>query len=323
MAVEVTPTLVELLNAPRLTLYKVARDAKLAVDRDARKWDLARLLAEEFGEDIPAQAAEYLHAGQRSISWIRLVPESEEFALGDPDYTYPMRGMEVSEAEVDAALTEEFGRDDPYDIDERPEAIIEGRPQLIVARRRDDGILLLFAIAQRKGQAIHNFRATTVVEDDFFPVIFRPDLGLFEVRASAEQARRLRKSWLRDFAAALSAQPVPVAIPYVDLRGLRDELGAKLDVYTGAEADGTSIYETYRLTRDEDVCNDLLDEAKFLEDTDGLTPLNGDLLFEFSEEFPEVRVHVSCNNGSIWIRTAVPESVIRRVREAVEKVKGL
>src|SRR5215212_6792680 len=159
MAVEVTPTLVELLNAPRLTLYKVARDAKLAVDRDARKWDLARLLAEEFGEDIPAQAAEYLHAGQRSISWIRLVPESEEFALGDPDYTYPMRGMEVSEAEVDAALTEEFGRDDPYDIDERPEAIIEGRPQLIVARRRDDGILLLFAIAQRKGQAIHNFRA--------------------------------------------------------------------------------------------------------------------------------------------------------------------
>ena len=319
----VTSTLVELLNAPRLTLYKVARDARLPVDRDSRKWDIARALAEAFGDDIPAEAAEYLHAGQRSISWIRLAPESEEFALGDAKFTYPMRGMEISEAEVRAALASEFDREDPYDIKERPEVILEGQPQLIVARHRDDGILLLFAIAQRKGQAIHNFHATTVVEDDFFPVIFRPSLGLLEVRASSDQARRLRKTWLQRFASALGAQPVPVSIPYVDLQSLRVELRGKLDVYTGAESDGTSIYETHRLTRDEDVCDDLLDEERFLEDTSGLTPLNGDLLFEFSDEFKEVRVHVSCNNGSIWIRTAVPEEVIIHVREAMERIKGL
>jgi hypothetical protein len=322
-AVAVTSTLVELLNAPRRTLLKVAQQAGIPISRDTRKWDIARALAEKFGDEIPEEAAEYLYAGQRSISWIRLIPESEEFAIGDPEYTYPMRGMKISKEEVESALASEFNREDPYDIEERPEIILEGQPQLIVARPHEDGVLFLFAIAMRKGQAIHNFKAVSVVEDDFFPVIFRPELGLFEVRASADQARRLRRTWLRQFAAGLGAQSVPVSIPYSDLRLLHAELDAKLDVYTGAETDGTSIYETHRYTRDDETCDDLLEETRFQEDTENLMPVNGDLLFKFSEELDEVRVHVSCNNGSIWIRTAVPEGVIRYVRAAMEKVKGV
>jgi hypothetical protein len=137
-----------------------------------------------------------------------------------------MRGMEISKEEVGDALASEFNREDPFDIEERPEAILEGQPQLIVARPHEDGVLFLFAIAMRKGQAIHNFKATSVVEDDFFPVIFRPELGLFEVRASADQARRLRRTWLRQFAASLGAQCIPVSIPYSDLRLLHGELNA-------------------------------------------------------------------------------------------------
>jgi len=322
-AVPVTSTLVELLNAPRRTLLKVARSAGLEFSRDARKWDVAKALAQEFGEEIPEEAAKYVYAGQRSISWIRLVPEEEEFEIGDPEMSYPMRGVPLNLSEIEGALASEFQRENPFDVDERPDQILEGEPQLIVARRRDDGILLLFAIAQRKGQVIHNFQATSVIEDDFFPVILRPDLGLLEVRASTDQARRLSRTWLRRFAAALGTQPVPVSIPYVDLRHLHDELDGKLDVFTGAESQGTSIYETHRFTRDEETCDDLLEEQRFAEDTAQLLPLNGDIVFEYPPEFNEVRVHVSCNNGSIWIRTAVPEEVILHVREAMERIKGL
>jgi len=321
--VPVTSTLVELLNAPRSTLLKVAQSAGIELPREARKWDIARALARAFGEDIPEEAARYLYAGQRSISWIRLVPEEDEFQIGDPEMSYPMRGVRLELSEIEKALADEFQREDPFDIEERPEQILEGEPQLIVARRRDDGILLLFAIAQRKGQMIHNFRAVSVVEDDFFPVILRPEFGLLEVRASTDQARRLARTWLRRFAAALGTQPVPVSIPYTDLKKLHDELDGKLDVYTGAEAQGTSIYETHRFTRDEETCDDLLKEPRFANDTANLLPLNGDIVFEYSPEFSEVRVHVSCNNGSIWIRTAVPEEVILHVREALERIKGL
>lgn len=322
-AVPVTATLVELLNAPRQTLVKVARGAGLELPRDVRKWDVAKALAQVFREDIPEEAAKYVYAGQRSISWIRLVPEEEEFELGDPQMTYPMRGVPVELSEIQGVLATEFQREDPFDVEGRPEQILEGEPQLIVARHREDGILLLFAIAQRRGQVIHNFRATSVIEDEFFPVIFRPELGLLEVRASTDQVRRLMRTWLRRFAAALGTQAVPVSIPYSDLRRLHDELDGKLDVYTGAETQGTSIYETHRFTRDEETCDDLLKEQRFAEDTAQLLPLNGDIIFEYPSEFDEVRVHVSCNNGSIWIRTAVPEEVILYVREAMERVKGL
>jgi hypothetical protein len=322
-AVPVTSTLVELLNAPRQTLLKVARGVGLELPRDARKWDAARALARVFRDEIPEEAAKYVYAGQRSISWIRLVPEEEEFALGDPQMTYPLRGLPLELSDIEDVLASEFQREDPFDVEDRPEKIMEGEPQLIVARRREDGILLLFAIAQRKGQVIHNFEATSLIEDEFFPVILRPELGLLEVRASTGEVRRLTRTWLRRFAAALGAQAVPVSIPYSDLQHLHGELEGKLDVYTGAETQGTSIYETHRFTRDEETCDDLLKEQRFAEDTAQLLPLNGDILFEFPPEFPEVRVHVSCNNGSIWIRTAVPEEVILYVREAMERVKGL
>ena len=321
--VPVTSTLVELLNAPRRTLLKVARDAGLELPRDIRKWDIAKTLAAEFGEEIPEEAARYVYAGQRSISWVRLIPEDEDFEIGDPQMSYPMRGLPLSMKDIERALSEEFQRADPFDVDGRPEQILEGEPQLIVARRREDGILLLFAIAQRKGQVVHNFRATSVIEDDFFPAILRPELGLLEIRASTEQARRLTRTWLRRFASALNAQPVPVAIPFADLRRLHGELKGKLDVYTGAESQGTSIYETHRFTRDEETCDDLLKEKRFADDTAHLLPLNGDILFEYPPEFEEVRVHVSCNNGSVWIRTAVPEEVIFYVREAMERIKGV
>jgi len=107
------------------------------------------------------------------------------------------------------------------------------------------------------------------------------------------------------------------------LRRLHGELEGKLDVYTGAEAEGTSIYETHRFTRDDETCEDLLEEQQFADDTAHLLPLNGDILFEYSPEFTDVRVHVSCNNGSIWIRTAVPEEVIMYVRQVMERIKGV
>jgi hypothetical protein len=319
----VTSTLVELLNAPRPTLLKVAHAAGLELSRDSRKWDIAKALAEEFGEEIPEEAAKYVYAGQRSISWIRLVPEEEELEIGDPDATYPMRGMALGLSDIEEALATDFQREDPFDVDSRPEQILEGEPQLIVARHRDDGILLLFAVAQRKAQVIHNFRANSVIEDEFFPAILRPEFGLLEVRASTDQARRLARTWLRRFAAALGAQSIPVSIPYGDLKRLHDELEGKLDVYTGAESQGTSIYETHRFTRDEETCDDLLKEQRFAEDTAHLLPLNGDIVFANPPEFDEVRVHVSCNNGSIWVRTAVPEEIIIHVREAMERIKGL
>lgn len=288
-----------------------------------RKWELATTLANHFGDELPPAAAEYVYAGQKSISWVRLIPEDIELDLSEAAATYPMKGAELSPGEVKAALMQESGFEDPYAMDGQPAKILEGEPQLILAREREDGILLLFAMAQRKGQAIHNFQAAPVIEDDFFPVIFRPQLGLFEIRASKSHVRKLSRSWLRRFASAVGCQPVPVGITYSDLRKLHTVLNGKLDVYTGADATGTSIYETHRLTRAEDVCDDLLDEKQFSEDTKLLQPVNGDLVFEYSSEFDEVRVHVSCANGSVWVRTAVPEEVIIHVRRAVEKIKGL
>ena len=62
-------------------------------------------------------------------------------------------------------------------------------------------------------------------------------------------------------------------------------------------------------------------ETEFNQETANLEPISMDLLFD-ADGFGEVRIHVSVINGSIFIRTAVPEHVIEYVRAVLEQIKS-
>ena len=113
---------------------------------------------------------------------------------------------------------------------------------------------------------------------------------------------------------------MPVAITHGDLQALHDNLKARLDVFRGKTTTGTTIFDTHEYTKADTVA-DLYGEQEFNRETANLEPISMDLLFD-ADNFGEVRIHVSVINGSIFIRTAVPERVIEYVRTVLEHIKA-
>jgi hypothetical protein len=313
----VSQTFIDLLGLPAANLRSLAKELDIAVPERPKHWDLASALQHVPREQLEEHSGDYLYAGSTSLSWFRLIDAEIDLEEVHNPF-YPLMGDELSKDDIVDALS---GQDegDPFSDVIRPTQVT-GRPQLVVARERDDGeFVLTFVVAKRLGHVIHNFESHAVIEDDFFNAFLRPGQGVFEVRASSARARMLSRTWLYDLAFRLGKQPVPVAITDSDYRALHDELGARLDVFKGKETAGTSVFDTRQFSKAENV-NDLLEENEFLDATSGLETIGADLLFDFPE-FGEVRVHVSTINGSIFIRTAVPEEVIRYVYDAVGRIK--
>lgn len=318
-AVPVSQRFIDLLNAPMPVLRRLASHHELEAVSSARKWQLAQRLATLPRDELEDESGQFLYAGSTALSWLRFIDEDEPDDPDDPATRYPMRGVERSRDDVIQAL-QEHSEGDPFSETERPGEITT-KPKLVVARdwEEDEGYILTFAVAKRVGYVIHNFEETEVLEDEFFNTLLRPSAGSFEVRASASRADQLARTWLADFAGSMGLKPLPVAITPRDYRDLHDDLNARLDTYRGKTTTGTTVFDTREYTKIEAV-EDLLEEQEFTTATSDLEPVSMDLLFD-AEGFEDVRIHVSVFNGSIFVRTAVPERIIRYLRNVLEQLK--
>ena len=315
----VSQRFIDLLNAPLPVLRAVARSHEMET-RGVLKWDLARRLAQMPRPALDEETHEFLYAGSTSLSWLRLIPEAEDVNREDSATFYPMRGVDLPAARVIAAI-HESSEGDPFSEEDRP-GEIDQTPKLVVAREWDDGdaYILTFAVAKRTGHVIHNFEQIPVLEDEFFNALLRPGAGSIEVRASAGRVRQLERSWVADFAARVGCQAVPVAITQDDWRDLHDALGAYLDTFSGKTTTGMSVFDTQSYSKAPDI-PDLLGEQEFEDETGDLEPLSMSLVFD-DPELGSIRVQVSVLNGSLFIRTSVPERIIRYVREVLEQIKA-
>lgn len=312
----VSQTLIDLLGLSVAQLRSLAADLDVAVPAQAQQWDLALALQHVPRQRLEEHSGEFLYAGITSLSWFRLIDEEADLEEIDSPF-YPLVGEEVDPQLVIDALSED---DNPFDEAVRPTEVV-ARPQVVAARQLgEDEFVLTFALARSRGHVIHNFDTQAVVEDQFFNVFIRPSTGVVEVRASASRARKLESTWLRDFAHRLGKQPLKVAITEQDIDDLHDRLGARLDTFKGKEAAGTSVFDTRQFSKAADVA-DLSVEQEFIDATASLESIGADLLFDYPD-FGEVRVHVSSQNGSIFVRTAVSEAVIRHVYEALADIKS-
>lgn len=318
--VPVSQRFIDLLNAPLSTLKTLAarHDLEGLTGSRARKWELAQRLALIPRDELEGEQ-DYLYAGSTSLSWLRFVPEDQEVDAESLDDFYAMQGVELDREQVMEALRG-LSEGDPFNENDRP-GNITTVPKLVVAREREDGdYILTFAISKRIGHVIHNFESQAVYEDEFFNALLRPAQGIIEVRASASRAQRLARTWLADFSGSLGCKTLPVAITHGDWQALHDDLNARLDVYRGKTTTGTTIFDTHEYTK-ADIVDDLYGENEFNQETANLEPISMDLLFDVNG-FGEVRIHVSVINGSIFIRTAVPEHVIEYVRSVLEQIKA-
>jgi hypothetical protein len=313
----VSQRFIDLLNMPVGALRALARERDLDIPAGVKKWDLARLLSRVPREELEAQSDGYLYAGSTSLSWFRLIDDDLVIDQDDPSAFYEFDGEDLDSDAVTTALVE-HAEGDPFSETSRPEEITS-EPKLVVAHAWEDGMFMTFAVAKRVGQVIHNFETHNVLEDEFFSAYLRVKDGTFEVRASASRARRLDRRWLSYFAADLRLQALPVSISEGDVRALRDEIDARLDIFRGRDAAGTSVFETRQFEK-ADTCPDLYDEEEFDEAVDGLEPVAYDLLFDHGD-VKDIRMHVSTLNGSIFVRTAVPEATLQYIYDAVRSVK--
>ena len=316
---KVSQRFIDLLNAPISVLRGVASRNEVKVTGKSKS-ELAQQLAHLDRSTLEDETGQFLYAGSTALSWLRLVPEDEEIDEDDPAAHYPIRGVELERDKVVAGLQEQ-SEGNPFSESDRPDEITT-RPKLIVAREwdEDDGYMLTFALAKRTGHVIHNFEDIPVYEDEFFNALLRPGAGSVEVRASSARADRLARTWLTDFAGILGTKVVPVAITSSDYKDLHRELKARLDVFRGRTTTGTTVFDTHEFTKAEAVI-DLLVEQEFTTATSDLEPVSMDLLFDV-DGFEEVRMHVSVLNGSLYIRTAVPEGIVRYVRDVLERIKA-
>jgi hypothetical protein len=315
----VSQRFIDLLNMPAPALRRLAVEREVDLGTADGKWDVARAVARALSRDELEEASDgYLYAGSTSMSWFRLVSAVEDIDYDDARLYYPLEGDDVELDELKAALAA-HAEGDPFDERDRPDEITN-QPKLVLAREWRDGVLMTFAIAKRLTQVIHNFELVEVLEDEFFAAFLRPHHGTFEVRSSSARAERLRAGWLDDFADSLGFVVVPVEITQRDVRALRDEIGGRLAKYGGSESSGTRAIGTVTFGKADHI-DDLFDDEEFEEATAGYDPVAYDLLFDYQDE-EDVRLHISTLRGSVFIRTAVPESVVRYLYAAMRTAKS-
>lgn len=315
----VSQTFIDLLRLPAPRLRKIADDLDVGLAKGATHWQTAEILDREVSRaTLEENAGGYLYAGSTSLSWFRLIPEQDDPDEDEASRFYPLYGSGIDrEAAIDA-LRDHSGTD-PFDEAQRP-TNVTAKPELVCARELDeDTFVLTFVSAGRASHVIHNFEMQKVVQDDFSNVVFRLKHGVFEVRASATKARSLLNNWMRSYAHSMGMEVVEVAVTDRDYRALHDRLGAYLDDYKGKTATGTSAFDTAQYSKAEDV-KDLLVEKEFVDATEGLEPMQTNLVFNH-DGIEDIRIYVSLLSHSIFVRTAVPEAVLQHIYEAVEQVK--
>lgn len=313
----VSQNFIDLLRLPASVLKKLADDLDVAIAKGATHWQAAKALEHVSRSVLEEHAGSYLYAGSTSLSWFRLIPEEDD-PSDDTSRFYPLYGSTIDrEAAVDALR--ELSEADPFDEAQRP-TNVTAKPELVCARWLDDEVLLLtFVVARRAGHVIHNFETQQVLQDDFFNAVFRLQPGVVEVRSSALRARSLLRNWIRPYAHILGMEPVEVALTERDSRELHDQLDAVLDDFKGKTATGTSAFDTAQYSKAEDI-KDLVEEEEFREATRNLEPITENLLFSL-DGLGEIRIYVSLQSHSIFVRTAASEEVLQHIYDAVERVK--
>jgi len=297
--VAVSQSVINLLNLSLPALRQLAKDMKVKTGPNPTKADLVRALQNFPRTQLEAAVGDLLYAGNTSITWIR---------IGEG------KGFTVKELKTAISALEP---NDPFEQELRPTSITH-TPSLVEARQPDSTkVTLTFVYRKRMQTYIRDFEIKTIYGDDFFPVIVRPEHGVFEIRASHDLARLLEQTWLRSLAEVMEEPIAYRLISIEDFNKLRKKLGAVLDIYKGKDAEG-SIYDTREWSKAR-TCTDLAAEARFQTDTKELEAVSQDILFVDDDPDHPVRLRVSAN-GSVWFRTVVSEAVIDRAYSALRSV---
>jgi len=220
---------------------------------------------------------------------------------------------------VQAALRAISKSGDPFNEATRPKQVTR-EPQLVLARNRDDGsVLLTFVVEGSPGHVITNFSIVPVVADQFFNAVVYPKSGFVEVRTNQQTAARFGRTWMEAFADKLGLAVYSVSITEADFEALATELNAGTARFRGKNTSGGAV-DTVEV-RMVPGFPTLIGDQTFERARTGTEQQLGDLIFTRDDEQKEYRIRVSRIRGSIFFIRPAPEGVIDHVREALRKVK--
>ena len=177
----VSKEFINLLNLPLSQLEAIAEELDVAIPRDARKWDVVRLLAQKPSNSLAPYTNEWAYAGKTSVTYVRL-------GNGEP----------LGENLIVAALTDMCDGSNPLTEDIRPESL-SSRPALIAAEKIDGKFFLTFGVKRPTSQHLRDFELETVESDEFFSAVVRPEKAILEVRTNGQRAHRLGTTWIAEF----------------------------------------------------------------------------------------------------------------------------
>lgn len=176
----VSQQFIELLNLPVARLKDMAAQLEIEFPAESRKWALVDRLSKVPTKDLPELAADWVHAGRTSITYV---------SLGD--------GAALEADKVTEALTDMCGVN-PLEESIRPSELTP-KPTLIAASKSDDRFFLSFGVKKPVARVLSDFTVKEIEGDHFFSAVIRLDPPIVEVRTNHERAERLTTSWIADF----------------------------------------------------------------------------------------------------------------------------
>jgi hypothetical protein len=250
---EVSQRFIDLLNVPLEVLRGIAGEKKVVGFASMTKWALAEQLDSLPRAELEGLTGGYLYAGRTAVTFFRLEhppkkpdeadaeAEDAEAAAAKESAEAVLEGVPLKHADVEGALRGLSDAGDPFSEASRP-ANVSREPQLVVARQRADGsILMTFVVEGSTTHVLSNFTIESVVVDDFFSAVVYPDDGLVEVRTNQGNALRFSRTWLKAFAEALGLVPLTVSITPGDFKALADELDAGTTAFRGKNTSGGAV----------------------------------------------------------------------------------
>lgn len=178
----VSQQFINFLNLPLTQLREIADQLDISFPPGTRKWDIVDRLAKVPSKDLPVEAAQWVHAGRTSITYVKLGSEPLE-----------------TEAVTDA-LTAMCDGANPLEEAIRPPELTR-QPTLIAASKSEDGdrFFLSFGVKKAIARVLANFEIEEIEGDDFFVVVVRLDPPVMEIRTNHERAERFTTKWIADF----------------------------------------------------------------------------------------------------------------------------
>jgi hypothetical protein len=186
--VPVSQQFIELLNLPVSRLRDIAAELEIEFPSGTRKWAMVDRLSKVPAKDLPDLAAEWVHAGRTSVTYVQ---------LGD--------GEALDAEKVEQALTDLCEGVNPLEESIRPEELT-ARPTLIAATKSEDRFFLSFGVKKPVARVLSDFSIKEIVGDDFFFAVLRLDPPIMEVRTNHQRAERLTTNWIADLDEFLFAE---------------------------------------------------------------------------------------------------------------------